>query len=392
MEGRGDRNLKLLNKITFFKSFNTFDAVLAIYFSQITESFASAMFVLSLVSLSAAIFEVPTGVFSDNIGRKKTLLIHYATAAIAVIFYYYADSVYLLAFGAIILGFSLAMRSGTMQAFVYENLELQDKTSEFLNYEGSRRSIERYSLVLASIVGAIIIKYADIRQALIVPIIFRVIAFMLAFRLSDLPNINKMSGNIYAQIKEAWVKFKGNESIKNIGIAKIISQGGGNLEFRFKALFYKTLIPAWLISVLSVFTKLVSAYTMKNANKIIKKFGFMKSLALGEFINRLTSTMLVFVSSYVTPFLMGGVGSAMLGVRVVADEDILQKKYDSNQRATMGSLIGLGSSLFYGVLGIGVGLLADVLGVKVTLLLLQPVLLTSVFFYWKGIKHQQKSI
>jgi uncharacterized membrane protein YbaN (DUF454 family) len=52
----------------------------------------------------------------------------------------------------------------------------------------------------------------------------------------------------------------------------------------------------------------------------------------------------------------------------------------------MGSLVGLGGTLIYGVVAIVAGLLADQIGLFYTMLAFQPLLLIATFFFWKGVK------
>ncbi len=384
-----EKNLRLLNVLSFLDSFRTFDAVLAVYFSQVTGSYASAMFVLSLVNLSASFFEIPTGVFSDNIGRKKTMLFHYITGAIAILFYFVAHSTFLLSVGAIILGFAMAMSSGSIQAYVYENLGAIGIPENFKKYEGSRRSIEKTALLIAAIAGTVIIRYFDIRTALIITVLTRILAFVIGFQLSDVKAHSDISSNIYSQVKDAWKYFISNSVIKNVGIAKIISYGGGNVEFRFKSIFYKTLLPDWLVSTVGIFTSVVSAVVMKYTDALVKRFGYFKPLVIGDFLNRLFTSILVFIQSQFTPFIMTAVGSTAFGIRDIASEDILQDVYKPQQRATMGSLIGFASSLFYSILGVLVGFIADIIGAKYTLLLLQIFLMSSSYFFWLGLRHHK---
>lgn len=68
------RNI-LLFKITQFLGGLWFLAPLAIvYFETITQSYAVAMSVFAVSSLSTTFMEIPAGLFSDKIGRRKTLL------------------------------------------------------------------------------------------------------------------------------------------------------------------------------------------------------------------------------------------------------------------------------------------------------------------------------
>ncbi|MGN1079345.1 MAG: hypothetical protein ACI4TE_04145 [Alphaproteobacteria bacterium] len=73
-------------------------AVLAVYFQEITRSYAAAMSVFSLCSLFQAILEVPTGIFSDKIGRRQTLVL----SAVSLI---------------------VCLTSGTLDALMFETAE-----------------------------------------------------------------------------------------------------------------------------------------------------------------------------------------------------------------------------------------------------------------------------
>ena len=66
-----NRNIKLLTWFNFFTDFKLYAPVAIIYFSQVSGSFALGMAVFSIATVSSAFFEIPTGIFSDMIGRKK---------------------------------------------------------------------------------------------------------------------------------------------------------------------------------------------------------------------------------------------------------------------------------------------------------------------------------
>lgn len=66
-------NIKLLSWFNFLLDFRFYAPVAIIYFSQVTGSYVLGMAVFSVTFISSALFEVPTGIYSDMIGRKKNL-------------------------------------------------------------------------------------------------------------------------------------------------------------------------------------------------------------------------------------------------------------------------------------------------------------------------------
>ena len=80
------RNIRLITFFNFFLDFRLFAPVAILYFQSITGSFALGMSVFSLVFISAAFFEIPTGIFSDKIGRKKTIVLRTLATITALVF------------------------------------------------------------------------------------------------------------------------------------------------------------------------------------------------------------------------------------------------------------------------------------------------------------------
>ena len=80
------KNIKLLALFNFFTDFHLFSAILIIYFAQVTGSYALGMSLFSVAMVSSALFEVPTGVFSDYIGRKKTMILGAMCAVLSITF------------------------------------------------------------------------------------------------------------------------------------------------------------------------------------------------------------------------------------------------------------------------------------------------------------------
>ena len=71
---------------------------------KVSGSYALGMSIFSIVMLSAAIFEIPTGVFSDLVGRKKTVVFGALSSVLYVIFYAIGGIYLFLVIGAIFEG------------------------------------------------------------------------------------------------------------------------------------------------------------------------------------------------------------------------------------------------------------------------------------------------
>jgi MFS family permease len=68
------KNIRILTWFNFFTDFKLYAPLAIIYFSHVTGSFALGMGIFSITMIASALFEIPTGVFSDRIGRRKTVI------------------------------------------------------------------------------------------------------------------------------------------------------------------------------------------------------------------------------------------------------------------------------------------------------------------------------
>ena len=69
-----EKNISTLKWFSFWWIWTLYPLAI-IYYSQISGSFALGISIFSVEMISSALFEVPTGIFSDKIGRKKTVAI-----------------------------------------------------------------------------------------------------------------------------------------------------------------------------------------------------------------------------------------------------------------------------------------------------------------------------
>ena len=115
------RNIRLFKIDAFLGGIWPLSTLAIIYFEQITHSYALAMLVWSVANLTQTFGEIPTGIFSDKIGRRKTLMMSALTILICFILWALAgqfELMSLLFIGAFFWGLSDAFISGTNEALI----------------------------------------------------------------------------------------------------------------------------------------------------------------------------------------------------------------------------------------------------------------------------------
>jgi hypothetical protein len=287
--------------------------------------------------------------------------------------------------GSVLVGLSMALGSGTISAFVYENLEALNQSDLYKKYEGKRRAQGKYSIVVAGLLGSVIIYFYDIRTALLVTLVAIFASMIASVFLKDMRRVSINKSNIYSDIGIALKQFKTNASLRDFSLGRMFSRGVGNADYRFRSLFLSSIMPEWLVNLVNMAASLAVGLVMHANQFIVNKLGLKKSLIHLEVLNRSLVAVCVLLYTTTSGIVLTISNSISHGISDVASEDLLQARYTKDQRATMGSLVSLGSSVIYIITAVLSGFIADQIGLLYTMLLLQPFLLIPTYFFWRGL-------
>ena len=130
------KNIKLLAWFNFFTDFKLYSAITILYFTRVTGSLALGMSIFSIASIADAVFEVPTGILSDIIGRKNTIVLGALASVAYAACYALGGSFWMLALGAIFQGLSVAFYSGNNDALLHDSLKESGKEKQYHNFLG----------------------------------------------------------------------------------------------------------------------------------------------------------------------------------------------------------------------------------------------------------------
>ncbi len=131
--------------------------------------------------LSVFVLEVPSGYFSDRIGRRPTLLIaaaaligSYTCFIVGAGFWWFAAGQFLLATG-------MAMQSGTDTAFHYDSLKALGRESEYAEREARAEQWGLAMLAMATLAGGLL-GMIDLRLAYVFSLLSASVMAMLVWR------------------------------------------------------------------------------------------------------------------------------------------------------------------------------------------------------------------
>ncbi|HEX2618996.1 MAG TPA: hypothetical protein VHL11_02585, partial [Phototrophicaceae bacterium] len=207
------RNVRLLAWLNFWSGFRLYAPIAILYFSQVAGSYAAGMSVYSVGMLAQSLFEVPTGVISDRVGRRQTVIYGAIADICSLVGYALGGSVpggsyLILLIGAVFEGLARAFYSGNNDALLYDSLvehrltesqrhsteneqmsaPVSDEDAEtrgaYQEFLGKTASAVQIALGISSIIGSLIAALS-FSLAMWLSVIPMVLAFLMSLRFSE---------------------------------------------------------------------------------------------------------------------------------------------------------------------------------------------------------------
>ncbi len=372
-----ERNIKLLALFNFFTDFKFHSAVLVIYFAKITGSYTLAMSLFSAIMVSSAIFEVPTGIFSDMIGRKKTVMLGAFSAAVSAVFYAIGGSYWPLFIGALLEGLSRSWYSGNNDAFLYDSLRESRKKETFSHYLGKTKSMFQIALMVGAVVGSVLAaqSFSLVMWLSVVP---QFLCFFISLFLREPEKTSREKANIFSHIRISSLRLWNNKKLRLLSLADIVSYGIGESSFHFNAAFIGTLWPLWAIGFSRMLSFGAAFLSFWFSGKIIRKIGQYNILIVTYAYTRVINFIAYGVPTVFSPVITAS-ASLFYGAKEVSINNLMQKEYSEGQRATLASINSFFGNVFYGLFSPILGFIADSVGPAKALIVVQFLMLSVLY-------------
>ncbi len=383
------RNLALISWFNFWADFRPYGPIAILYFSQVAGSYALGMSIFSAAMLAQSAFEVPTGIFSDRIGRKWTVVCGAVAGVFALLFYAIGGSYLALVVGAVFEGLGRAFYSGNNDALLYDTLaEMEDKES-FQQYLGRTSSMYQFALAISAVMGSVLasISFQLVMWVSVLPMVFALVVSLL---LREPRTHSISSGNLYAHLATSFRHFRHNARLRSLTIAGVFSYAIGESAWLFRSTFVASLWPVWAIGIAQLIGNVTAAISFFFAGRVIKRFGEFRLLVGGASISEAVNLFGLLVPTVASPALMA-LNSIFFGVNNVAKQSLVQQEFTDEQRATMGSLSSFAGSVVFAVFSFLLGALADRIGVIPALVLTVILSIAPLLMYWRLLRPRRET-
>lgn len=374
------KNIRLLALFNFFTDFHLYSAILIIYFVQVVESYALAMSIFSVAMVSSAVFELPTGIFSDYIGRKKTMILGAICSVLSVALYAVGTNYWVLVMGALFEGLRRAFYSGNNDALLYESLTETRQKHQYEIYLGKTSSLFQVAATVGIVIGGFIatLSFPLVMWLSVIP---QLVCLGISFRIVEPKRRRADNGNIYAHVGEAVGKMLNNRKLRLLSLHHVIAYAVGESTYQFRAAFVNLFWPLWAISFSKVLSSIGATLSYWYSGHIIKKVGALRILLIATTYGKVANIGAVLIANIFSPVLLATT-SLFHGVSTVAKSKLMQDEFTDAQRSTLGSLNSLLGNLAFGIFAAVLGVWADAYGPTKALLYAYILSIPSMYIIW----------
>ena len=385
------KNIRFLAWFNFFVNFEPHMPIAIIYFARVTDSFALGMTVFSVSMLSSSLLEVPTGVLSDMLGRKKTMMLGGVAGTLSVLSYALADSFWVLALGAALEGLMSALYSGNNNAFLHDTLKQEGREEEYSQYLGRTSAFFQAGLGTSALLGSAVAYLFSLTAVFWVGVLPRFMCVLVSLLMVE-PKVHseEVPTNIFSHLKEALIRFKRNAKLRTLSLATILDFGLGQAAYLFLPAFYNLFWPVWAMGFARLISSIAAFTSFWFAGSWIKRFKPLETLIIVKGGGHFVTFFAYGVPTALSPLILSCL-SIGYGVKTVAKNTLLQKEFSDRQRATMESLNQLAGNILFAIFAYFLGFFADSIGPRNALLIIECILFMGLFLYWRVFYHHNHS-
>jgi len=336
-------NLK--RKLYAFSFFDEFILIYPFYALMFQDNGLSGSQISSLfVVLSVMIFllEVPSGSIADKYSRKRVLLIGIMARAVAFGVWLLFPGYIGFLVGFMFWGIKRALVSGTMEAFVYDELQRLGKTGLYTKLTGSMQTHSLFGFVLGGL-GASLLAEKGYSIILILSIVAVCISAVAIYLLPSAPKIKSTEEVRYFDYLRDGVRLVAHRPMLRSIVLFGAAIGGLRVIDEYYNLFLKELhfsnseIALW-IAAIYVFGAIGSACAHRFETK--RPSAFIGLIVWGTLLGLAIILPPIFAPLFVGLFAM------LFYAMSVLTNSYLQKHTESKTRATTTSVMSFLSEIF----------------------------------------------
>ena len=309
-----DRMFYKFSLYGFLKNLRFFDPFMILFFREVGLSFFEIGSLLAIRDLSTNFLEIPTGIYADAFGRRRSMIMAFVSYIVSFVIFYFFSSFAMYTLAMFLFAFGDAFRSGTHKALILEYLKLNHMEDVKVEYYGHTRSASQLGSAISSLIAAALVFYSGsyryIFIASVIPYVLDLINLSTYPKELDGKLMKIQRGEILNQIKVTLKSFfeifSSREAIRAILNSSVFSS-----FFKVTKEYLQPIVRNFALSIpifvamsgvkrssvvigivyFSIY--LLTSYASRNASKFSKKF---KNLPMAINLTFLFGTVFLILS------------------------------------------------------------------------------------------------
>jgi len=377
----------------FLKNLRLFEPFILLFFIEAGLSYTEIGLLMAIKQISVYILEIPTGVYADAMGRRKSMLMSMGSYMISFIIFFLFSSFWLFALAMVLYAMGDAYRTGTHKAMILEYLKIKNIAHKKVEYYGATRSYSQLGSAMNALLAGFIVfytgNYRDIFIITILPYIFNFINLATYPKELDgeiLKEIGK--GRILRQFKNTLRDFK--EMFKDkIALKAILNSSLFSASYEAVKDYLQVVLETFALSlpillflsgdkrtavvigIVYFFIYLMTSYASRNSYKIVNRVGNLgkainTTLILGALIiiltgvfyhiNWLVLSIILFLLIYVLHNIRRPMNVGYIADRIKSRVMASGLSVESQTKTFMGAALAFLMGFFADLFGIGAAL------------------------------------
>ncbi|NQZ85263.1 MAG: MFS transporter [Nanoarchaeales archaeon] len=334
-----ERNINILYISGILGWARFFLPVMALFYISSEVTLIEFSIIMSIFSLVILLFEIPSGVFADLVGKKISMICGVFCFVIEIFILTFFNGFEMFLLAKVISGFGVGFVSGASSAILYDSLKRLKRESEHKVISGKQFMYANISMAFVFIIGAYLFSI-DTKLPALVSLPFMVFQFILLFFLTEPYKSEHKTTfkNSFIHLKEGLSYFISHKYVKFLIVYSLIISTFSNILLTVSSLYYEAvLISITMIGVVAFFGSLVTAYANKVASKIEIVLGEKKSLifiVFMMFISLVFMTFLFPIFGFIPYFIF----LFLFGFYNVVVNHYVNEHIETSHRATMLSI------------------------------------------------------
>ena len=345
-------NIKYLFWSQLFGSIRFITPVLTLFYFSRGLDESLILLVMTFFSLGVLVGEVPTGIFADRFGAKRSFLVGsiLGIGSHALLLWAYEPWIFFLS--SALTGIAATFFSGADEALIYESLLLSNEEDRMDKAMGQIGSAKFLVTIIVVIIGAILAQDLSDNQfnrLILLSLFFMSIEFVLLLFIKNPPNQGVYTNDIRSQVKEGFFAIKKHPQVlwMFLNITLVFIPATAIFEKFDQKLLVDAGLPVYLIGIVYAAAAIIGFIASRSIGWMTSKFNRVSLLFMtGLFAVAGLVVVALFTSHLGTILGVLLVLKLVSAIRYPVYSQLSNEIIPSNVRATTISLLSILDSGF----------------------------------------------